>query len=355
MLFGLTLLLAHTLELPICIGEFMQTEKQIAQLNRQFEAEIQDIIDNKTKPLGALGQLEQLAMQLALIQSQGCNSPVNRIHVDKAKAIVFAGDHGIAAEGVSIAPSDVTGQMVMNFLNGGAAINCFCRSNDIAFDVIDCGILRPVEGQYANLFDQRLGSGTNNFVTQPAMTLAQAKKGLEFGELLVEKYVSQGSHVLLLGEMGIANTSSASAIMAALTEVPLEQCVGKGTGITLEQLAIKVSLIRQALDRFDARDPLTVLTELGGFEIVQMVGVILAAAQAKIAVVIDGFIVSAAALVAYRMNKNVADYLIFSHVSQESGHKLLLNEIHSFACSSMYECFIKKCIHVSGIERHYHT
>jgi len=302
----------------------MQTNNQIAKLNRHFESQIQAKIDNKTKPPGALGQLEQVALQLALIQSQGREKPVNRIEAEKVKAIVFAGDHGIAEEGVSIAPSEVTGQMVMNFLHGGAAINCFCRSNGIEMDVVDCGILSQVDGEYDNLQSQRLGQGTENFARQSAMSIEQVKKGLEYGEQLVERYLGQGNYALLLGEMGIANTSAASAIMAALTDVPLAECVGTGTGITQEQLKHKVALIEQALKRFDARDPLTVLREVGGFEIVQMVGVILAAAKAKIAVVIDGFIVSAAALVAHQINKNIMDYLIFSHVSEESGHRLML-------------------------------
>lgn len=303
---------------------------QIKKLNRNYQDDIQAIIDNKTKPLGALGLIEQLALQLALVQHQESCDISGKIN-DKARMLVFAGDHGIAKEGVSIAPSEVTGQMVMNFLHGGAAINCFCRSNDIEMDVIDCGILNAVDGQYEILREQRLGNGTSNFALQPAMSISQVCEGIQYGEQLVSEYVNRGYYILMLGEMGIGNTSSAAAIMSALTDIPLTQCVGKGTGITDEQYARKLALITQALARFDSHEPLTVLAEVGGFEIVQMVGVILAAANARITVVIDGFIVSAAALVAYKLNTNVLDYLVFSHVSEESGHQALLNEMSATA------------------------
>jgi nicotinate-nucleotide--dimethylbenzimidazole phosphoribosyltransferase len=310
----------------------------IPSLNLFFTEKIQQKIDTKTKPLGALGQLETLALQLALIQNQSTTKFQPKIGVLKPMMLVFAGDHGINEENVSIAPSAVTGQMVANFLHGGAAINCFCQVNNIPLNVVDCGILQAVEPmneqQAEILVVQRLGSGTKNFTTQPAMSLEQVEQGLGYGTLLVDKYCSQGINILLLGEMGIANTSSASALMALLTELDIEQCVGVGTGISDEQYQRKIALIKQAILRTKINKPvadsnaiLSCLTEVGGFEIVQMVGTILAAAKQQISVVIDGFIVTVAAFIACGLNPNVNDYLIFSHQSQEKGHQLLLTKM----------------------------
>lgn len=306
----------------------------ITPLNQILNADIQSIIDDKTKPVGSLGQLEQLALQLALIgqQKQQCFTSLLKIDLAKPRLLIFAGDHGINEHNLSIAPSAVTGQMVENFLHGGAAINCFCRTNDILFNVIDCGILSKVSNNTSDdslLIEQRLGEGTADFSKQPAMSITQVKSGLAFGQQAVNKVLEQGCRLLLLGEMGIANTSSASAIMAALTEYSVEECVGVGTGISAQQLENKVRLIEQALTRLpnNCVNVDTILSEVGGFEIVQMVGAILAAAENSVPIVIDGFIVSVAALAAASINKHVADYLIFAHISQEKAHQLLLAKI----------------------------
>jgi nicotinate-nucleotide--dimethylbenzimidazole phosphoribosyltransferase len=345
----------------------------ISPLNQSALTIIQSKIDSKTKPLGALGALESLALQLALIKEQrlansvrsdgAIGSPYSnkKISLNKPTMLVFAGDHGINEENLSIAPSAVTKQMVINFLQGGAAINCFCQSNDIALTVVDCGILVPVSSdempkasevitqqKTTNFVELRLGKGTNNFAKNRAMSIVQVKQGFSRGKALIEKQVEEGCEILLLGEMGIANTSSAAALMSALTSFDVKQCVGRGTGITDEQLSKKIALIEQALSRlssssqdlaqipkeqYNADKDLTseevieVLSQLGGFEIVQMVAAILAGAAANIPIVIDGFIVSVAALVALRLDKNVADYLIFSHVSQEKAHQALLKEL----------------------------
>lgn len=340
----------------------------IAPLNKEAVEFIQSNIDNKTKPLGALGALEPLALQLALITKQryqkssglstdsselsqfsaSNDSSKCQISIKKPSMLVFAGDHGINVENLSIAPSAVTKQMVLNFLQGGAAINCFCQSNDITLNVIDCGILEPVsQGEISQpkhnqlnvvkLYQQRLGAGTNNFSVEAAMTLEQLKQGFEQTNKLIEDQVKQGVELILLGEMGIANTSSSAALMSALTSLSASECVGRGTGITDEQLAKKVALIERALQRVNLSDRqaeslnqdevLNLLAELGGFEIVQMVAAILSAAALSTPIVIDGFIVSVAALVAFRLDKEVANYLIFSHVSQEKAHQILLEEL----------------------------
>jgi len=296
-------------------------------LNTEYQAAIQHKIDQKTKPVGSLGLLEDIACQLALIQSQKHGSLVDNVSITEPSVLVFAADHGISDEGVSIAPSAVTRQMVLNFINGGAAINCFCRSNRLHFKVIDAGIIEPINDEYPDLVKQRLGSGTNNFVNQSAMTAEQAEQGLSFGQQAVETLISANCTILILGEMGIGNTSSASAILSALTDESVDKCVGVGTGITDEQLIKKQQLISQALSRFNSKDPMVVLKEVGGFEIAQMVGAIIAAAKVNIAVLVDGFIVSTAALLACKIEPNVRNYLIFAHQSEESGHQLLLRKL----------------------------
>lgn len=323
----------------------------VIPLSKNTLATIQAKIDSKTKPLGALGALESLALQLALITEQRLSehNSASQISINKPAMLVFAGDHGINEENLSIAPSAVTKQMVLNFLHGGAAINCFCQSNAIDLTVVDCGILEPIKpdeipplidanAHTPKFVELRLGAGTENFASGRAMTVAQVEQGFINAQQLVNDQVTRGVEILLLGEMGIANTSAAAALMSALTSHSVEQCVGRGTGITDEQLNKKVSLIEQALSRLTSasqeppnsdkaltsEEVIELLSQLGGFEIVQMVAAILAGAAASIPVVIDGFIVSVAALVAVRLDKNVANYLIFSHVSQEKAHQALL-------------------------------
>lgn len=297
---------------------------EIKALSLEFESEIKNKINQKTKPIGSLGLLESTALQLALIQSNKANKLISHISINKPTAVVFAGDHGISEEGVSIAPSCVTRQMVQNFIAGGAAINCFCQANNIDFKVVDAGIIEPITDSSSQLMNMRLGAGTKNFVHESAMTMEQVELGLAYGEQVVAPIIKNGSNLLILGEMGIGNTSSATAITARLTHSDVDLCVGVGTGITAEQLFKKKTLIEKALARFDSDEPLTVLKEVGGFEIVEITGAILAAAQAGICILIDGFIVSTAALVACKINPNVRDYFIFAHESHEFGHQLLL-------------------------------
>ena len=298
-------------------------------LDNKFQPQIQQRIDQKTKPLGALGVMESLAAQLALIQSQGREVEVNKITINKPTVVVFAGDHGIADEGVSIAPSAVTQQMVINFLNGGAGVNCFCRANDVEMFVVDAGILFPVEMDAPNFIRQRLGERTNNFAQQAAMTVQQAEQGIEMGKSFVTSLIKQGSNLVMFGEMGIANTSSAAAILAALTDLDVEQCVGLGTGINPEQYAKKLALVAQGVARCKGLSPIDVLAEVGGFEIAQIVGGFLAAAEQGVAVIVDGFIVSAAAYIATLINPACREFMIFAHQSDESGHKLLLAEMQA--------------------------
>ncbi len=297
----------------------------ISALNNDHNEFIQNRIDQKTKPQGALGKLELLAFQLARILD------TSKIEINKPTMLVFAGDHGIAEEGISIAPSVVTTQMVQNFLQGGAAINCFTKVNNIDLKVINAGILGDVEDK--RLIQQPLGKITKNFSKEPAMTMDQVVEGILLGKNLVSKLHQQGSNLIGLGEMGIGNTTSASALMSALLKIPADESVGRGTGINNEQLDKKIRLINQALDlhaeKLDC--PLDILACVGGFEIVQMVGAILSAAEHKMVVLVDGFITTAAALVACHIHKETKDYLVFCHQSHEQGHKRMLTQLNAQA------------------------
>ncbi|MGI2192413.1 nicotinate-nucleotide--dimethylbenzimidazole phosphoribosyltransferase [Shewanella baltica] len=302
---------------------------QISPVSKAQDPLIQQKIDLKTKPPGALGQLESLALQIARVQatdSQQTDQQQNTVlKIVHPTMLVFAGDHGIAAEGVSIAPSEVTRQMVQNFAHGGAAINVFCRQVGFRLEVIDCGILTPVEG-VEGIIDQRLGAGTGAIHLEPAMALETVDKGFAMARDLIERHHQAGCNLVAFGEMGIGNTSAAAAIMAAIMQLDVIDCVGRGTGINSETLERKLMLIELALllHQSALTGPKSVLACLGGFEIVQMTGAMLAAAERKMLVVVDGFIATAAALVAVQIAPNVRDYLIFAHQSDEQGHLRML-------------------------------
>lgn len=302
---------------------------QIEPLAQTNKVAIQTKIDSKTKPLGALGKLEQLAQQLALITNK------DQITLTNPTMLVFAGDHGIAEEGVSIAPSAVTQQMVMNFLNGGAAINCFCRTHGLALDVIDAGILLPIDD--ARLTQQSLGNGTRNFSKHAAMNLGDVEKGIELGAQVARKHLDAGTNVIGFGEMGIGNTSCAAAILATLTGIDAAQCVGRGTGISDEALANKVRLVEQAIamHQQDLTSAEQILACVGGFEVVQIVGAMLAAAERKSVILVDGFIITAAAMLAIKINPACKDYMVFCHQSQEQGHQIMLKELDVTALLDM--------------------
>ena len=301
----------------------MQRLWDIEPLDRSNMASVAQTINQKTKPLGALGDLENIATQIALIQNS------QKISINPAM-IIFAADHGIADEGVSIAGSIVTQQMVLNFLNGGAAINCFCRTQSLPLFVVDAGIKYEINPQPTTLINQRVAAGTKNFSGEPSMSIGEAEQCLELGASLAEKFINQGFNTFAFGEMGIGNSSSAAALLAFITKAPVNECTGRGTGISDEQFKKKIQLITYALSRLTNKSysPLELLSELGGFEIGQMCGAMLATAQAKKIILVDGFIASAAALLATEFNPHACDYMIFAHQSHEKGHQLLLERLN---------------------------
>ncbi|MDZ4098135.1 MAG: nicotinate-nucleotide--dimethylbenzimidazole phosphoribosyltransferase [Methylophilaceae bacterium] len=280
-------------------------------------------INQKTKPLGALGRLEQLALQIGVIQHT--LTP----QLKRPVVMVFAGDHGIVEAGVSPYPQAVTQQMVMNFLAGGAGVNVFAKQNNMQVRVIDAGV-NHVFAPHVDLIDAKVGMGTCNFAKAPAMSAAECEQAISKGAELAEQELAAGSNVLAFGEMGIGNTSSAAALMAVLCELPVSSCVGRGTGLDDAGLNHKAAVIEQAIQLHQDIDiPLKALSTFGGFEIAMMVGAMLATAKHKSILMIDGFIATAALLVASKIEPAVLHYCVFAHRSDESGHALLLEKLNA--------------------------
>ncbi len=284
--------------------------------------ELQQNLDQKTKPQGSLGKLETIAKQLGVIQN------TLKPSVDKPKAFVFGGDHGVCAQGVNPFPQAVTELMLMNFANSGAAMSVFCRSNQIPLDIINMGIVNP-EAKWPEVIDKTVAHGTQNFAEQAAMSTEQAEQAIAVGKQLAKEAVDAGHNLLIIGEMGIGNSTSASALLSALLDTSPEETVGPGTGANAEQQAIKQKAIQSALTRNQANSPLGWLAEVGGFEIAAMVGVLLSAKELGVAVMVDGFIVTAAALVAERMAPGTQEFWIFAHQSAEPAHRLTLQALNA--------------------------
>ena len=297
----------------------------ISRPDRGIAAALQHKIDQKTKPPGALGGLERLALQIGLVQ-QTLSPTLDLPHI-----AVFAGDHGAAKTGVSAFPQDVTWQMVENFLAGGAAINVFAKHNGLGLRVIDAGVAHDF-GARDGLVDAKVGPGTRNYIEEPAMSAHECAAALVKGAEIARKLADEGCNVLGFGEMGIGNTASASLITHVLTGASLDDCVGRGTGLDDAGLARKRDLLAQAVARAalpaDA-DPMNVLAEFGGFEIVMMAGAMLGAAERGMTLLIDGFIVTSALLAASRIAPAIREYCIFCHRSAEPGHLAQLAELQA--------------------------
>ena len=293
---------------------FQQTGKAITPAETTLLPAIQHQMDNKTKPLGALGRLEALAIQICLIQQT--LSP----RVDNKFLFVFAADHGVTEEGVSAYPSEVTGQMVTNFLNGGAAINVLCRHHGIDLCIVDMGVSTTID-PHPLLIDKKVRRGTRNFALAPAMTNAEAIQAIEAGmECFFDAHARQPLDIIGLGEMGIGNTTSASAIISTATHISPEQATGRGTGVDDAGMRHKVKVIKKCLDFQQPipTDGMDILCKVGGFEIAGMAGATLAAASQGVAVVLDGVISTAAGLIAYLIKPEVKDYLVSGHRSVET-------------------------------------
>jgi nicotinate-nucleotide--dimethylbenzimidazole phosphoribosyltransferase len=286
-------------------------------LDRALEPALRARLDGKAKPPGSLGRIEALAVQLGLIQ--GRLEP----QVERALLLVFAGDHGLTQEGVSSYPSSVTVAMVQTFLAGRASANAFARVGGAEVRVVDAGVAADL-APHPSLIAAKVAAGTRNAALEPAMTTAELETALARGAQIAEDAAAEGFDVIALGEMGIGNSTSAALIMHRLAPAPLAACVGRGAGHDAAGLARKLAVLERAAARSDATAPLAVLAEFGGFEVAMMAGAILGAARARTPVVVDGFIASAAALVAIRLRPAVFDYCVFAHRSAEAGHDLML-------------------------------
>lgn len=278
--------------------------------------------DQLTKPRGSLGRLEELSIQLAGIKADPF--PV----VDRKAVIVMAADHGVTREGVSAYPSDVTAQMVLNFLRGGAAINVLARQAGARVMVVDIGVAADFE-PLPGLVRRKVRCGTRNSAQGPAMTREEAEQALQVGVDVLNEEADRGLDIVATGDMGIGNTTPSSAIVAALTGLPVGQVVGRGTGLDDQGLDRKIRVIEQALavNQPNANDALDVLHKVGGLEIAGLAGTMIAAASRRIPVVVDGFISTAAAMIAVDLAPGLRDYLIAAHLSVETGHRAMLQHI----------------------------
>ncbi len=292
----------------------------IIPVHRTLSAAIQQKIDQKTKPVGALGQLETVALQIALIQ-QTLSPSLQNPHL-----LVFAGDHGLAAEGVSAYPAAVTYQMVLNFLNGGAAVTVFCRQNGLSLVVCDVGVNGIFEANADNFVKYKIRPGTRNSRYEPAMTDDECAAAMDAGRTLVNGVAHKGCNVVGFGEMGIGNTSSATLLMHGITGFDLSLCVGRGTGLTDNDLRQKLAVLQEVAKRCALlTDPLDWLIAVGGYEVAAIAGGMLQAAENNMTILVDGFIATAALLIAHAVDATVLDYCVFCHQSDEAGHALMLD------------------------------
>lgn len=294
--------------------------------SREWMIAAQDHQNTLTKPPGSLGRLEQIAVALAAIQNS------NRPCVDSVAIHIFAADHGIASEGVSAFPQVVTGEMIRNFAAGGAAISVLAQHINAPLKVHNLGTVNATGVEHETLNSvthYRLGAGSANFLTQAALTEQQCEQAMQIGKLAAETSIDSGCNLLIGGEMGIANTTSATAIACALLNKNADQLTGPGTGLNAIGVSKKVRIIEQALEYHLSDQPnvLQILTRLGGFEIAALVGFYIRAAQLKTAVVIDGYICSVAALVAAKLAPDCSEYFFLSHQSAEPGHQSIYAEL----------------------------
>jgi nicotinate-nucleotide--dimethylbenzimidazole phosphoribosyltransferase len=294
--------------------------RDISVIDAAIIKKTQERLDNLTKPLGSLGRLEELAKQICGITGKDSPQLKNKV------IFTLASDHGVTEEGVSAYPKEVTAQMVYNFINGGAGINVLAAHVGARVVVADVGVCVDLKPD-AKLVVKKVNYGTKNMARSPAMVREEAIRSICIGIEIFNDEFKRGIDIIGIGEMGIGNTTAASAITAAFTKKPVEEITGRGAGLDDKGLKAKIGIIKKALtlNKPDPSDAIDVLAKVGGFEIGALAGVILAAASKKIPVVIDGFISGSAALIAYKIEPKVKEYMIAAHCSVESGHKIILN------------------------------
>lgn len=282
-----------------------------------------DKINNLTKPKGSLGRLEELALQIGLIQqtlTPALRHPQN---------IIFAADHGIVDEGVSLSPKEVTWQQISNFVHGGAGVNFLCRQHGFDLKIVDAGVDYDLPRD-KGIINLKVRRGTRNYLYGPAMTKEEAILCLERGAEIVSRCQTEGSNILSFGEMGIGNTSASSLWMSLFTGIPLEQCVGAGSGLDSEGIRHKLEVLDKAMHNYTGDgSPADIIRWFGGLEMVMAIGAMLQAARLKMIILVDGFIMTSCLLAASRLHPEVMPYAIFGHCGDEAGHRLLLNAMHA--------------------------
>jgi nicotinate-nucleotide--dimethylbenzimidazole phosphoribosyltransferase len=297
-------------------------EYPIEPLDQSLSPMFRARIDGKAKPLGSLGRLEDLAVQLGLIWHP--QAP----RTERATVFVFAADHGLTAEGVSLYPASVTRAMVATYLAGRAAANVFAKISNVDVQVIDAGVDADIPA-HPGLIDAKIRRGSRNAAIEPALTLREVSDCLERGASIVEASIDAGTDVIAIGEMGIGNTTSAALIAHRLIPAPLADCIGAGAGLDPAGVARKLAVAEKVAARSEAKLPIEVLAEFGGYEIAMMTGAILGAARCRRPVIVDGFIATAAALAAIRLHPAARGFCVFSHRSAERGHALLLEALEA--------------------------
>ncbi|MHC4873964.1 MAG: nicotinate-nucleotide--dimethylbenzimidazole phosphoribosyltransferase [Planctomycetota bacterium] len=310
------------------MSRLQKTLENIKELTVDSDHSIQNRLDILTKPQGSLGKLEDLAIWY--ISARGCSytTPENCPKFKDKVVFTMAGDHGVAAKGVSAFPSEVTPQMVLNFLGGGAGINVLSKHVGARVNVVDCGVAFDF-AETPGLIQKKIAKGTADMSEGPAMSREQAAAAIEIGISCVEEEIKNGLDIIGTGDMGIANTTPSTAILAAYSGLPVEEITGRGTGVDDEGLKIKHKIVKQALEinKPDTSDAIDVLSKVGGFEIGAIAGLCLAGARHNIPVVVDGFISTAGALIAVKLKPEVKNYLLCAHKSVEAGHIAMMKEI----------------------------
>lgn len=299
-----------------------RTTHQNGATDGGMEALITSKIDNLNKPKGSLGRLEELAMQICMIQNT-LTPALNRPH-----HLLFGGDHGIEREGVSVSPREITWQQMINFTRGGGGVNMFCRQHGFTLRLIDTGVDYDLSA-YPDIINRKISNGTENFLHGAAMTYEQMERAISIGAEQVDACAAAGCNVICIGEMGIANTSPSSIWMSLFGGIPLNECIGAGAGLDSPGILRKREVLGRAVERYlsEAADGSAqdVIRHFGGFEMVAAIGAMLRAAELRIIILVDGFIMTACALAASRLYNDVTDYMIFGHCGDESGHRRMLD------------------------------
>ena len=296
-------------------------EFHIAHPDSAIRQALQEKIDNLTKPKGSLGRLEELALQIGWIQQSLC--PTLR----KPQNIIFAADHGVVEEGVSLSPKEITWQQISNFLHGGAGVNFLCRQHGFTLKIVDAGVDYDLPYEQG-IIDCKVRRSTRNYLHEAAMTPEETELCLQRGAAVVRQCHEEGSNVLSFGEMGIGNTSTSSLWMTYLTGIPLEQCVGAGSGLDSAGIRHKYDVLKRSMENYRGDgSPLDIITYFGGLEMVMAVGAMLQAAELGMVILVDGFIMTNCILAASKLYPAVLDYAIFGHSGDESGHRLVLDAL----------------------------